>query len=177
MLFNITASQDIGMKEVEQISKTISDFNRRAKIIFGISQDNNYRDKVRISLLAVGCGREEKPKPKPKPVVRLKPKPKPSPRKKPKPKTRPKTKFKPKPKVRPKKKIKKPVLKKKPAKVSVAMGASSEEEPQKALTRRNALDLRKEVEKVGEEMEEKDKKWDIPAFLRRKPNNNEQAAK
>ncbi len=55
--------------------------------------------------------------------------------------------------------------------------SDDEEEPARALTRRNALDLRKEVEKVGEEMEEKDKKWDIPAFLRRKPNNNEQASK
>ncbi|MEK7503869.1 MAG: cell division protein FtsZ, partial [Patescibacteria group bacterium] len=66
ILFNITASQDIGMKEVEQISKAISDFNRRAKIIFGISQDNNYKDKIKISLLAVGCGRGDRPKPEPK---------------------------------------------------------------------------------------------------------------
>ena len=180
MLFNITASQDIGMKEVEQISKTISDFNRRAKIIFGVSQDNNYKDKVRISLLAVGCGREEKPTRSfdrvPRRMTGQAPK-KPK-AKKPKSKIKPKTRPKPKPKARPKKKVKKPALNKKSTAVSVPIAAqSSEEEPAKALTRRNALDLRKEVEKVEEEMEAKEKKWDIPAFLRRKPDNNEQASK
>ncbi|MEK7503868.1 MAG: hypothetical protein AAB577_02700, partial [Patescibacteria group bacterium] len=49
---------------------------------------------------------------------------------------------------------------------------NNEDEPAKTLTRRNALDLRKEVEKVEEEMQEKEKKWDIPAFLRRKPQEN-----
>jgi len=154
MLFNITASQDIGMKEVEQISKTISDFNRRAKIIFGVSQDNSYKDKIRISLLAVGCGRVEKPKPKPKPE--------------PKPKPRPKKKWKPKNKRK---------AKKKPVPVPAPQEAPAEEEPVKALTRRNALDLRKAVEVAEEEMQAKEKKWEIPAFLRRKPNNNEQATK
>ncbi|MFH1575781.1 MAG: cell division protein FtsZ [Candidatus Nealsonbacteria bacterium] len=161
MLFNITASKDIGMKEVEQISKTISDFNHRAKIIFGVSQDNNYKDKIRISLLAVGCGKERKIKPK------SKPKPKPEP--KPEPKLKPRVKH--------KKKIKKQVVIKKPAKVSAQIEAPSEEESTKIFTRRNALDLRKEVEKVKEEMEEKEKKWDIPAFLRKKPEDNEQVIK
>ena len=179
MLFNITASQDIGMKEVEQISKAISDFNRRAKIIFGVSQDNNYKDKIRISLLAVGCGRVEKPKLKQQPEPKLKSEqPKPRPKKKQQPKIKPKTRSKPKPKLKPKKKTKKPALNKKPAAVSVPIEASSPgEEPAKILTRRNALDLRKAVEEAEEEMEAKEKKWDIPAFLRRKPGNNEQAAK
>lgn len=167
MLFNITASQNIGMKEVEQISKTISDFNRRAKIIFGISQDNSYKDKIRISLLAVGCGREEKPRPKLKPKPQPKPEPKPE-KPRAKPKAKPKLKF----KARPKKKIKKP------ATASLSQETSSpEEESVKVLTRRNALDLRKAVEVAEEEMEEKEKKWEIPAFLRRKPDNNEQASK
>jgi len=157
MLFNITASQDIGMKEVEQISRMIADFNRRAKIIFGVSQNNDYKDKIRVSLLAVGCGREEKSKPQPKP--KPKPKTQPSPKPKPKPKTKPKS--------RPKKKNKKK------KEVVPAPEPEREEESVKVLTRRNALDLRKEVVKVSEEMEAKEKKWDIPAFLRRKPENNE----
>lgn len=180
MLFNITASQDIGMKEVEQISKTISDFNRRAKIIFGVSQENDYKDKIRISLLAVGCGREEKPKSKPKPTPQSKPEPEPKPeqskskpKKKQRPKQKPKAKPKSKPKAKPKKKIKKSSLVKKPTAVSVPIETPNEEEPTKALTRRNALDLRKEVEKVEEEMQEKEKKWDIPAFLRRNHQENE----
>ena len=149
------------MKEVEQVSKTISDFNRRAKIIFGVSQDNDYKDKIRISLLAVGCGREDRPKagsPKAK-------KPQPLPQ-------REKPKKKHKPKARPKKKTKKPSLNKKSASTSVLTEAPSEEEPDRVLTRRNALDLRKAVEEVEEEMEAKEKKWEIPAFLRRKPDNN-----
>ncbi|KKS18980.1 MAG: Cell division protein FtsZ [Candidatus Roizmanbacteria bacterium GW2011_GWC2_41_7] len=166
ILFNITSSQNIGMKEVEQVSKTISDFNRRAKIIFGVSQDNDYKDKIRISLLAVGCGREDRPKagsPKAK-------KPQPLPQ-------REKPKKKHKPKARPKKKTKKPSLNKKSASTSVLTEAPSEEEPDRVLTRRNALDLRKAVEEVEEEMEAKEKKWEIPAFLRRKAKNNEQASK
>jgi len=159
MLFNITASQDIGMKEVEQISKTISDFNRRSKIIFGISQDNDYKDKIRVSLLAVGCGKRETSKRKPKTKGKPEPRPEPKPKPKPKPKSRPKIKY-----------------KKRTAAVSVPVEEKKEvatTEPIKALTRRNALDLRQEVEKVKEEMEQKDKKWDIPAFLRRKPDSNE----
>lgn len=182
MLFDITASQDIGMNEVEQISRTIADFNRRSKIIFGVSQDNDYKDKIRISLLAVGCGREEKSKPKPK----LQPKPEP------KPESKPKSKAKHKPKPRPKnkhekpargrsvltRKVKKSILHKKPAVIAVPQETlGNEEEPDRMLTRRNALDLRKAVEEAEEEMVAKEKKWDIPAFLRRKPNNNEQASK
>lgn len=169
ILFNITSSQDIGMREVEQISKTIYEFNRRAKIIFGISQDKDYNDRIRISLLAVGCGRESDAKPKEPPAPKEKPEPKierPKPRKTKKPK--------PKPRPKPKKKTKKAAVKKKTEAVSVPVEVSDgEEEPSKALTRRNALDLRKEVERVEEEMEEKEKKWDIPAFLRRKPQENE----
>jgi len=153
MLFNITASQDIGMEEVKQISEAISDFNRRAKIIFGVSQDNDYKDKIRISLLAVGCGKEKKSKPKPRP----KPEPKPQ--------SKPKFKLKKKMKLKQKKKIKKSVS----TPIQEPVGG----EPAKALTRRNALDLRKEVEKVEEEMQEKEKKWDIPAFLRRNAQENE----
>ncbi len=171
MIFNITASQDIGMKEVEQISKSITDFNRRAKVIFGVSQDNSYKDKIRISLLAVGCGKEERSKagpPKPKSQPKIEP-----PRaEKPKKKYRPKNK--PKPKKTKKKSKKKAVLKKNSIPVSVPV---EEDETTRVLTRRNALDLRKAVEKVGEEMEERDKKWEIPAFLRRKPDNNEQTVK
>lgn len=48
IIFNITAAQDLGMSEVAQISQTIADFNHRAKIIFGVSQNNDYRDKIRI---------------------------------------------------------------------------------------------------------------------------------
>ncbi len=182
IIFNMTANQDLGMKEVEYISQTISNFNRRAKIIFGVSQNSNYRNKIRIALLAVGCGKEPKPKPKP----RLKPKPrsKSKPRRRVKSKPRPKRKHRPKPKPRPqpkpKKKRKKPVpikapvvkkkKRKKPKPVPVFIPVKVKKEtPNKTLTRKNALDLRKETEKAEEEILEQEKKWDIPAFLRKKP--------
>jgi hypothetical protein len=36
-------------------------------------------------------------------------------------------------------------------------------------TRRNALDLKKAVEEEIQELEKKEKVWDIPSFLRNKP--------
>lgn len=59
ILFNIAGPKDLKMSEVEQISRAISDFNRRAKIIFGISQIRTPGDKIKITLLAIG-NREER---------------------------------------------------------------------------------------------------------------------
>ncbi len=199
IVFNITASPGLGMKEVEQVSQTITDFNRRAKIIFGVSQNNGYRDKIRIALLALGCGKEDKskkkpkrrPRPKPKPKIkpkpkpkkrrRRKPKPKPRPKRRPKPKLKLKTKrrkprSKPKPRLKPKSKLKvkkrkprKKLVKAKPASVEVPI---EEEVPEKTLTRRTALDLKKAVEDTEEEILAEEKKWDLPAFLRRRKEGN-----
>jgi len=175
IVFNITASSELGMKEVEQISQTIADFNRRAKIIFGVSQNNSYRDKIRISLLALGCGKEDKPKAKPKSKPKPIPQPKPKRRRrrkpKPKPKPKPRRKHKPKPKPKAKKrKPKKKPVKANPASVNIPV---KEEVPEKILTRRTALDLKKAVEETEEEILAEEKKWDIPSFLRRKPKETE----
>jgi len=87
ILFNIIGSKDLKMSEVEKISKTIYEFNPQARIIFGINQDNSYKNKLKITLIALGCAKKEKPKPKkkkrkPKIVVIQKPKPEPKPKKK-----------------------------------------------------------------------------------------------
>jgi len=155
IIFNITASQDLGMREVEQISQAISNFNRRAKIIFGVSQDNSYRDKIRITLLALGCGKNSKPKTRSKPELAPEPEPEPEPEPKPEPQPKPEKKNK-------KKKLKKTNSS------SVPIVIKKEEAPDKALTRRNALDLKKAAEESEEEILAQEKKWDIPAFLRRK---------
>lgn len=166
ILFNVTASKDLKMAEVESVSRTISDFNRRAKIIFGVSQDNNYSDKLRIALLAVGCGKEaeeceEEPEQPKKPL----PKKKHKSRKKPLPPAKKEVKqdSKPKPKVKPKKKnsrspIRVRVGKGRQASILVENGASE---------RKNGLDLKKEAEKIEEKLFEEEKKWEVPAFLRR----------
>ena len=187
ILFNITASRNLGMREVEEISQTIADFNKRAKIIFGISQNDNYKDKIRITILAVGCGKEKKLKPKSK-----KTRQKPSRRLGGSAKMPARSRYSvaggrsfrrrnlPKIKIsRRVKKVKKPVKSqhkrkikkvKKPIRVQVPVKEEKEEMPPvKTLTRRSALDLKKAAEKTEQEMLEQEKKWDLPAFLRRKP--------
>lgn len=184
ILFNITASPGVGMKEVEEISENIADANHRAKIIFGVAQDKDYQDKLRISLLAVGCG-EEKPKApaKEEAVSESEQKTKPQPESKPKPKHKQKPKARPKPpkiKTKLQKKSAKPKVKKTEVKIRVKKSFKKKpvvakisvpektDESQAKLVRRSALDLVKETRKTEEEMQEKESIWDIPAFLRRK---------
>ena len=54
ILFNITGSKDLTLKEVQVLSKGVCDLNPRAKIIFGISENPKYNGKIKIMLLAVG---------------------------------------------------------------------------------------------------------------------------
>ena len=156
------------MKEVENISKAISDFSRKSRIIFGVSQDNSYKDKIRISLLAVGLGQAE---------VKKEPPAKPA-----KPEVI-KVKVAKSPKVaKPKiKRIKKPVNKKEvKSKPKIEIKKPAETPPAvlplvgSSLIRRTALDLKKAVDKTADELLEQEKKWDIPAFLRRKEASDNQ---
>lgn len=164
ILFNITASKDLKMSEVESISSVVSDFNRRAKIIFGVSQDNTYQDNLRIALLAVGCGQEAEKAVKDadldeeKPKIEKKSKPK-------KKTSNPKSK-KPEIKSKPKAKKKNPPQKKK---IEIKEPESSVPilAEEKVWARKNGLDLKKEAEKTEEELFEEEKKWETPAFLRK----------
>ncbi len=54
ILFNISGGKELGMKEVEYISKSIAEFNPQAKIIFGVSHYNKYKNKIKITILATG---------------------------------------------------------------------------------------------------------------------------
>jgi len=57
ILYNIVGGRTLQLSEVSQISKIISDsVNKNAKIIFGVSQSQKYQNKVKITLLATGCG-------------------------------------------------------------------------------------------------------------------------
>ena len=160
ILFNITASKGLGMAEVELISRTIADFNRKAKIIFGVSQDNNYNDKLRVTLLAVGCGEDNNKECakesgidlKSEPKIENKPKEKiPAQNKKIKPR---------KPQARPSPEIKK---KNQPSKTEAKQNMLLTAE--QSLLRKNGLDLKKEAEKTEEELFAEEKKWDVPASL------------
>ncbi|MDD5739017.1 MAG: hypothetical protein PHY72_03830, partial [Candidatus Pacebacteria bacterium] len=52
-LFNISGGRDLKLKEVELISEEIAKLNPKAKIIFGISQINQQKEKIKLVLLAV----------------------------------------------------------------------------------------------------------------------------
>ncbi|MBZ9573060.1 cell division FtsZ family protein, partial [Patescibacteria group bacterium] len=54
ILFNISGGKDLGLREVEEVSRAISGLNPRAKIIFGISQNSRQAKKIKITLLGVG---------------------------------------------------------------------------------------------------------------------------
>ncbi len=57
ILFNITGGKDIGLTDVSSVSESISQYTEDdAKIIVGIMQKQKYKDKIRVSLLATGCG-------------------------------------------------------------------------------------------------------------------------
>ncbi len=57
ILFNITGGENLALAEISAISKEISDFTEgSAKVIFGVSQKQNFKNKMKISLLATGCG-------------------------------------------------------------------------------------------------------------------------
>ena len=131
VLLNIAGEKELGLAEVSQISKTISELlNKEAKIIFGISHKKKYSNLIKTTLLATGCGlkvfagkakkkrRRRKIISKPLPAVPTPPSP-PLPKKQPK---------KPKQKLETKKikKLKKPKLKKVKIKV--------QKEPEEKIT-------------------------------------------
>ena len=165
ILFNITASKDLGMAETEFISESIAGPNRRAKIIFGVSQDNNCKSSLRVCLLAVGCGQNNEKCPE-GPESKIDDDPKPAPK--------PKIKKKIKPNRRSKlhtKKPSKPLLpikpKAKPSVKKVEVKRAPLLAEDKTFPRKNGLDLKKEAEKTEQELFQEETKWDTPAFLRR----------
>lgn len=132
-LFNIAGSKNMKMKEVEEICKTIFQFNPKAQIIFGITQKPEMKSKIRITLLAVeGEPQKEEKVIEVKPVVKSKGK-----------------------------KVKKTKIKKEVAKKATSQTTA------KIRVRRNALDLHQMVKESEDELLEEEKKWDIPAFLRK----------
>jgi len=131
VLLNIAGEKELGLAEVSQISKTISELlNKEAKIIFGISHKKKYSNLIKTTLLATGCGlkvfagkakkkrRRRKIISKPLPAVPTPPSP-PLPKKQPK---KPKQKL----ETKKTKKLKKPKLKKVKIKV--------QKEPEEKIT-------------------------------------------
>ncbi len=161
VLFNITGGEDIGLTDISSISENISRYtNTKAKIIIGITQKKEYRDKVKIALLATGCGteffykeleeKEEKKTQAPKKNKKKK--------KQPLPKEEIKEKDKDK---------EKEIKKEEPNEVS-----TDEEIPKKEV-RRTAIDVKERMADEEREILEEEEKWEKPSFLRRGLNNND----
>ncbi len=192
VLFNITGEKELSLSDVSQVSKTIFELvNPEAKIIFGVSQDKKYKDKIKVALLATGCGvkallektedlqktgRRQKKKAGKKVVIKTK-KRRTKRRKKSKPKAKPKSK--PKAKAKPKKvRIKIRVKKKEPVIAEEPEQIPEEIVPVQSVAffeggtkaRKNAVQLKKESEEAEKEFLEKERTWELPAFLRKGQN-------
>ncbi len=172
MLFNIAGDKEMRMSEVEHISKMISDFNPQAKIIFGVSQDSYYKDKIKITLLAVGC---EARKPKRKIKVKLDGK-----RKMEKEKIESSEKQEQEEIILNKrdlneksKKIEGKIKKEKKKKINIKKKrlAKKIKIAKNTTVRRDALDLHKQTQENEKKILEEESKWDVPAFLRKESNS------
>lgn len=197
VLLNIAGERDLELSEVNQISKTISELvNKEAKIIFGISQNKKYSGIIKITLLATGCATKifpKKPKkrrPKKKKIIEKASLPEKLPTKislvegKPKAKTVKKAKKAKSASRRIKIKIQKESKEKgvsqpeveekkvdekvRPQPEAPSLGGSEFHLPAtKEIHRKNALQIKKEAEEAEQDLLEKEKLWETPAFLRR----------
>ena len=149
MVFNLTGDKGMKMQEVAEIAKSISSFNPKARIIFGISFRPEYKDKLRIALFAMGCKEKEEgskdkissEKPAQKKKVAQKKSAAPL-------------------RGQAKKQKEKNEGNKTPSQVPKIS------RPQPGRVRRNALDLKKAQDRELEELEKQEGQWDIPSFLR-----------
>ena len=174
-LLNISGEKNLSLAEVSRISKTISGLaNKEAKIIFGVSQNKKYSGIIKTTLLATGCKARMFPS-KPRSVkkkiiskiseatsaiIQKEEPPKDIPKKI-------KKKSKPKKKKGVKKRRKKasstkiiPIIRKPKVKASDLQGETR--------VRKNALQIKKEIEAEEKEILDKEKFWEPPAFLRKK---------
>lgn len=173
VLFNIAGEKGLSLAEVNEISKTISELvNPEAKIIFGISQKKKYADILKTTLLVTGCGMKifssESKKKRPRRVKKVSVKPVHQQEEKSKPK-----------KSKPNKKRKKSAKPKKKKTIKKSEeNFIPESTPEQNLNlfeaiadervRKNALQVKREVEETEAEMLARERFWETPTFLRRK---------
>lgn len=156
ILFNITSDKELKMQEVAEISRLISEHNSKARIIFGISFDPRLKGTIRVTLFATGC-QTNLAKPAARETAPLAQSIAPSQKHKASKRARSKKTSTPR---------------------STAQNTPEEEYPgqtkiefvkDQGKTRKSALDVKKAVDEEIRELEEREKQWDIPAFLRNKP--------
>jgi len=180
ILFNIAGGDNLNMFEVDKISKAINLENPKAKIIFGISKNIKYKNKVKATVLMTGPGKEIKipevkviPKVEKKAVVKVVVKKK---GKSVFAKASAKRGKIIKRKIKMPDNMLMPVFDKipfinQPEEMNVKRINITEaivnEKPKKAL-RRSALEIKKAEEQKEKEQSVQEKEWEIPAFLRLK---------
>lgn len=175
VLFNITARKDLGLNEVALISKKVFESVKvSAKIIFGVSRETNMGDKVRVTLLAVGCRGDislSKQKRSRQRVVSKKKKSPPAAKKQ---KQESKVSKK-----RKQKQIKIQTVEVSHKKQESQRAQESKKEEKSSVPlpsrdkgrvkiRRNGLQAKKVIEEIEKEILRKEEIWETPAFLRRK---------
>lgn len=141
VLFNVVGEKKLLLSEVDQISKNILKLvSPEAKIIFGVSHDENLGPIIKTTLLAVGCGVIKEKVIKKKLEIKIKNK----------------------------KQNKIFQTKSLEKKIEVKVVEDFENKIPQEMIRKNGLQIKKEIQELEEELLEKEKIWDIPAFLRRK---------
>ncbi|MEK7542533.1 MAG: hypothetical protein AAB524_02430 [Patescibacteria group bacterium] len=169
ILFNITGDRNLKMQEVAHVSSSISEYNRKARIIFGIACNARTKDRLKVTLFAVGCQEVEERKKVPLTLRRARGRKKrtksallrtpllrqPAEKGKQKEETDEDSKGK--------------AQEQKSERSSEARQNEQKAPVQKGRVRRNALEVKKAVDEEVKELEQKEKQWDIPAFLRNKP--------
>jgi len=144
ILFNIAGEPNLKLAEVNEISQAIfAESKGEAKIIFGISENRELKDKLKVTILAVGC-KANFISSKSKPAAKKTPKVK---------------------KQKIKVKSESQIEKKKENKI-LATGAGFLEKTSQKI-RRNALQVKKALQEEEEKILEKEKFFETPAFLRR----------
>lgn len=189
ILLNIAADKELSIAEVQSISSMICALNPQAKMIFGVSHPPKAKKAIILTLLAVGRSESDaKKKRGAKKEGRerklLKPKGNALPSEIPGKEKVPAKQSPLAAKISPKATAAqlRPVQKKLSTSTQVARGAKKKKERVKkdgkatgryvqeqiqVKIRKNALDLQKEIELAAKKQEEEERKWDIPAFLRK----------
>ena len=180
ILFNISGGKNLSLNEVNQISKAIHNLVRKeAQIILGISQSGLAEEKIKITLLAVGCRpprffSAESPRPKAMKMVSPAP-PEAAPRETDRERSQEKKKTKP--LLRKKKSTGKALKKNKPKRAKKTHPQKKRKKPlanknkkklrEKKRVRRNALEVNKQIEKEKAEILTQEEELEKPAFLRK----------
>ncbi len=168
ILFNIAGGGNLSMFDVDKISRAISQRAPKAKIIFGISKNPQYKNKIKITLLMTGFSNDAKRAQAQEAIQKEVKKTYKKPKKQ---------------KVRQKNPPPKTVSSKKESFASpfIPVFSSSmqdnsfakkiniiESQQNDKKIRRNALEIKKDQELEEAKKSKQEKEWEIPAFLRLK---------